>query len=300
MVVLSLLKNNSRWAWYAENAFVSGAVLLLLISYAMYLAVIPSEKYGYSTVYHITHSFFMAVLAFWCLQKVFDRTWNGYLLWLPLLILALVNIFYIAPGRTGMLVFIALLMLTLLQRLTIINTVIAGTLACLLITGTYLTSANFSSRINQAIVEVQDYQTGSSRSSMGMRFDWWQNSLTMIREKPLWGHGMGAFETVQADLITSSTTKTQPSDNPHNEYLFIAVQTGLIGLGLFILLLGGMFFYSFRLLKPQRYLLQGVVVAMASGCLMNSFLFDSHQGHFFAILAAVLCSAPAATKPSSQ
>jgi O-antigen ligase len=98
-------------------------------------------------------------------------------------------------------------------------------------------------------------------------------------------------------LIAGS--ETQPTDNPHNEYLFITVQSGLVGGGLFIALLLSLLFHSARLPSPRRYLLQGVVVAMAVGCLMNSFLFDSHQGHFFAIIAAVL-SLPGRATPALQ
>jgi O-antigen ligase len=43
--------------------------------------------------------------------------------------------------------------------------------------------------------------------------------------------------------------------------------------------------------------LQGVIVAMAVGSLMNSFLFDSHPGHFYAILSAIL--AVPAIKPTT-
>jgi hypothetical protein len=34
---------------------------------------------------------------------------------------------------------------------------------------------------------------------------------------------------------------------------------------------------------------------MAAGCLMNSFLLDSHPGHFFAVLAGLLSIPPATT-----
>ena len=119
-----------------------------------------------------------------------------------------------------------------------------------------------------------------------MRLDWWQNSMTLIGQKPLFGHGTGSFASVQKTLIQGA--KTEPTTNPHNEYLFIAVQSGLVGAALFVGLLASQFFYSFGLKPPRRYLLQGVIVAMACGCLMNSFLYDSHQGHFYAILSAIL------------
>ena len=151
-----------------------------------------------------------------------------------------------------------------------------------------MTSTNFSSRVREAVAEMNNYQAESSRTSLGMRFDWWQNSLALIEQKPVFGHGTGSFKAAQADLIKGS--ETQPTDNPHNEYLMIAVQTGIVGLTLWLALLGAQLIAAFRLQPPRKFLLQGVVVAMAAGCLMNSFLFDSHQGHFYAIISAIFCT----------
>lgn len=286
-MTISLLGANDKAAKYAENGFVIGCILLLTISYAMYFSIIPMEKYGYSTVYHITHSFFMAVLAFWCLQRTFDSRKHIYL-WLPVFIAASINLFYIAPGRTGMLVYVALIFLTLFQHFSVKNSILATLVACLLIALTFITSSNFSSRVREAVTEVQNYQSESSRTSLGMRFDWWHNSVDLIYLKPIFGHGTGSFEAVQGELIKE--TKTKPTDNPHNEYLLIGVQVGLLGMTVFIIFLSALFFYSFRLHPQRRYLLQGVVVSMVCGCLMNSFLLDSHPGHYFAILSAILCT----------
>ena len=90
-----------------------------------------------------------------------------------------------------------------------------------------------------------------------MRFDWWQNSVDLIKAKPLTGHGTGSFEKVQKDLIKG--TRTKPSDNPHNEYLLLSVQVGIAGGLLFIAILASLFRRSFLLAGTDRYLLQGVV-----------------------------------------
>lgn len=296
-MVVSLFRDNSEARQYAEYSFISGCVLLLAISYAMYFSFIPMEKYGYSTVYHITHSLFMAFLAFWFLQQVFNV--NHYIVvWLLLFIATSVNLLYIAPGRTGMLIYLALILLTLYQRVSVKKSILLTVVALFVIGAAFTTSKNFSTRVNEAIKEIQTYQTGSSRTSLGMRFDWWLNSLELIQQKPVFGHGTGSFKVAQKELIKES--RTQPTDNPHNEYLLIGVQTGLVGLALFVALLGSLFFFSFKLPPPRRYLLQGVVVAMACGCLMNSFLYDSHPGHFFAILSAVFCTPIAQSNSNSQ
>ena len=288
-MVVAFMTGNENAAKLAEDSFILGCVILLILSYGIFFSIIPSERYGYSVVYHITHNFFMAILAFWCLQRAFDSRQYRYL-WLVLFLAATINLFYIAPGRTGMLVYIALILLSLFQHLSLKKAMAATLLAALVIAIAFATSANFSSRVREALDEVKGYQAESSRTSLGMRFDWWQNSVDLIGQKPIFGHGTGSFKTVQAELIKSS--KTKPTDNPHNEYLMIGVQTGLVGLTVWLAFLGAQFIAAFRLQPPKRFLLQGIVIAMVVGCLMNSFLLDSHPGHFYAIISAILCIPP--------
>lgn len=284
-MAVSYFRGREEKAVYGEWCYIGGSILLLTISYAMYFGFIPTEKYGYSTVYHITHSFFMALLAFWALQRIIDGPVQRFF-WALVFIATLINLFYIAPGRTGMLVFVGLLLVSVFQRLSFKKAML-GLLVCVAVVGVaYFTSSNFSSRVTEAVHEVQHYQPGQSRTSLGMRFDWWHNSITLIKEKPLLGHGTGSFEVVQKQLIEG--TKTKGSDNPHNEYLLIAVQVGLVGCLLYVTLLGGIFVTGIQTSKPGGFMLQGIAVSMFLGCLMNSFLFDSHQGHFFAIISAVM------------
>ncbi len=288
-MTVSLMSGYDNARRLAEDSFILGCVILLVISYGIFFSIIPSERYGYSVVYHITHSFFMAILAFWCLQRAFDSRQYRYL-WLVIFIAATINLFYVAPGRTGMLVYIALIPLSLFQHLSFRKSVAAVLVATLAIGLAFSTSTNFSSRVREALNEIRGYQAESSRTSLGMRFDWWQNSIDLIVQKPVFGHGTGSFKAVQSELIKGG--KTKPSDNPHNEYLMVAVQAGLVGLGIWLLLLGTQFLASFRLQPPRRYLLQGVVIAMAGACLMNSFLHDSQPGHFYAFITAILCIRP--------
>ena len=287
VMAVSYLHNEENKAILAEKTFAAGSILLLSISYSMYFGLVPTEKFGYSTVYHITHSFFMAILAFWALQKTIASA-KFRLFWCFIFITTCINLFYIAPGRTGMLVFIVLTILTIFQHLSLKKALIGMLLCGGAIGAILISSENFSTRLQQAVVEIENYQPGSSRTSLGMRFDWWHNSIALIKERPLLGHGTGSFEDEQKRLIKG--TKTMKSDNPHNEYLLLGVQVGLVGVALYLSLLGGLFGASYEKKKPYNFLLQGVVLAMFCGCLMNSFLFDSHQGHFFAILSAILIS----------
>ena len=284
---MSLLAGKKDTSQLAENCFIAGCILLLLLSILMFFGVLPNAKYGHSTVYHITHSFFMAILAFWALQRSFQLG-KYRKLWPLIFIAASVNLFYMVPGRTGMLVYVTLIILTIFQRIRLKYAIPAILLAVSMLIVTYNTSHNFSTRVQEAIHEIHDYNPEVSRTSLGMRFDWWRNSVELMLAKPLLGHGTGSFGIVQKKLVAG--TKTKVSDNPHNEFLMLGVQVGFAGPILFLALLSTLFYNGIKTKKPEGFLLQGVTVAMATGCLMNSFLFDSHQGHFFALMAAVLAA----------
>ncbi len=300
-IVLSLLQADQKKhrkntaAKSAQNALLAGMTTLMLISYAMYWGWLTTEKFGYSTIHHITHSFFMAILSFWALQKLIfalisknkDKIWHN-TFFLLLFLLATVNLFFISAGRTGMVLCTLLIILSILQRLKFSQTILSVFLICTIITGTYQISDNFSNRVDEAIEDIQNYQPGESRSSLGMRFDWWQNSICLIKQAPLTGYGTGSFATEQHKLTTGTPTMT--SDNPHNEYLLLGVQLGFPGIAIFLLLLVTLFYISFSLPKEDKVLLQGIVLAFAWGCLANSWLLDSHSSHLFMIVTAVLVS----------
>lgn len=288
-LVLSLAFDDQALIRRAENGFVAGAVVLMLVSYAMGLALIPAAKYGNSLLFHITHSFFIALLAFWALQRAIDRP-RQRLPWAVVFLLATANIIFIAPGRTGMFTYAVLMGFATLQRLDLRRRIAGCLVFILLLPAGFMISTNISSRVQQALQDIIHYEPGTSRSSLGMRLDWWGNSIDLIRERPVFGHGTGSFAVRQQQLIAGGDT--MPSDNPHNEYLFIGVQLGLTGLALFLALLASQWIAAAGLNRHSRFLLQGIVLTMATGCLMNSFLFDSHQGHFYAFLSALLLASP--------
>ncbi|KAB2891913.1 MAG: O-antigen ligase family protein [Desulfobulbaceae bacterium] len=278
----------------AENGFLAGTAILMLISFGMHFSLIPSAKYGNSLLFHITHSFFMAMLAFWAFQRAIDHR-RYRIAWCVVFLLATANIVFVSPGRTGLFAYTVLIGFAILQRLSLRNRLAGCLILLLAIPAGFTVSGNISSRVQQALQDIIHYEPGASRSSLGMRLDWWGNSIDLIRERPVFGHGTGSFAFRQQELIEGSDT--MPTDNPHNEYLFIGVQLGLSGLALFVALLVSQWLSASRLKRHRRFVMQGIVLTMAAGCLMNSFLFDSHQGHFFAFLSALLLASPPQDHP---
>lgn len=293
--VISLMKGNKKGIQAAQDCFIAGCIILLLTSYGIAFSILPPVKFGNSILYHITHSFFMAILAFWSAHRAVDSKQYRYF-WIVIFVAVIANLAYICPGRTGMIILVLLMLLFISQRLSWKKQLVGLFVISSLLATAYLTSENVSTRFNTAWKEIHNYEQGKARSSMGMRFDWYNDSLQLIQEKPIFGHGTGSFAFIQKKAVENK--KTMETDNPHNEYLFIGVQLGYVGLITFVLLFIVQWLRSFNLSSRNRWLVQGVILSMAAGCLMNSFLFDSHQGHFFAFLSAIFYSSTRHPHPS--
>ena len=64
-------------------------------------------------------------------------------------------------------------------------------------------------------------------TSVGQRYLYAKNSLSLIRENPLFGHGAHQFEKIYSETFDTNN----PVKHPHNNFIFILVELGLLGLG---------------------------------------------------------------------
>ena len=146
----------------------------------------------------------------------------------------------------------------------------------------------FQTRVKEIIFDLK--KEGADRpasTSAGYRMEFYRNTLTLIEKNPLFGTGTGSFPAAYAELV-EGTGKNQ-SRNPHNEFMLITVQTGIVGLAALLWL----FWQQWRLapLLPtpmERGLAQGLVVMMGIICMLNSALLDHTEGLLYAWLTALL------------
>jgi O-antigen ligase len=123
--------------------------------------------------------------------------------------------------------------------------------------------------------------------AVGLRMEFYRNSLAIVRDHPLAGVGTGGFP--QAYAQRARGTGMVPTHNPHNEYLLIAVQTGVIGLLLLLNLFWQQWRLAPRLAAPlETHVARGLVLTIAAGCLFNSMLLDHTEGLLFAWLTGLL------------
>lgn len=201
-------------------------------------------------MHHTLYSIFVAVTVLLLLGQMFDKTVPKTIKILELFFLAstIVNLF-LNGGRTGQIGFlIAIFVFTItyfgFRKKYLLRTFAA---AVILFIGAYFSSPIFHQRVHQGILDIQGIVHGNFHSSWGLRMVMSKAGLQMLAEHPLVGFGVGdvmdefhRFARRRCDLkpfhfLTYNT-------HVHEEWLQIALQTGLIGLSLFILFI----YYLFR------------------------------------------------------
>jgi O-antigen ligase len=121
----------------------------------------------------------------------------------------------------------------------------------------------------------------AARTSVGYRLEFYDNTLKLIRDRPLLGAGTGGFPDAYKRQVAG--TAMAPAGHPHNEYLHLMAQLGIPGL----VALLALFWVPWRLaprlpLAHEGILARGIVLTIAVGCVVNSLLLDHTEGLFFA------------------
>jgi O-antigen ligase len=246
------------------------------------------EQGGASFKSRITHSIFISFFAFFSAHKAYDGQRYAKLYWV-LFILCVYNLFFIVEGRTGQLIAVLLVLLFGVQRFTkkyFLLTVLVMTI----LLGFFLAFSDKATRISEGFASTQAYLQShpeKTEVSMGARFTFWRNSLKLIAEKPFLGHGTGSFAKEYERIAQNEHLIAK---NPHNEFLMIGVQLGLLGLSIYFGFLASQYYYAKKLPNKEKWLAQGVLLSLIVTSLFNSPFLDHTEGHWFASMIA-LCFA---------
>lgn len=286
-------------------AFCVAAVASVAVSHLAYLnllshsSLLPREAYypiGFKG--SITHSLIVALSAYLFAlyaREEPNRTYRvGYI---ALALTAAHNVIFMGWGRTAYLVlgilFLYFFVVTLGRR----GLAAFCALAVAILATAYISSATFQQRITDFAQQLRGWQPGvPSDDSVGERFEFFINSLRLVREHPLAGSGTGSFPAEYARIVADQNMLA--TVNPHNEYVLIAVQIGLLGLASLVYLFYRQWRYAGELAPLFcRDLARGLVLTFIVGCLFNSLLLDHTEGLLFAWLTALVFAAPAKSLP---
>lgn len=293
-----------RWRLYAYYAFVIAMLVALLVSFAMSLGWVPpwpvpqhheaSPSIPFKS--RIAYGLFLAFAAYLMTHHLLrSQGFRQRLLWGAAASMAAFNLMFMVGGRTGHVIFTALLLLLAYQHWAYLRKrwPIFAAATAVAVTVVLFTSPAIQSRSD----DIGLAASNPEQSSIGQRLIMWQTSLRVIADHPVAGAGTGSFAGEYAKKAYDHPSLL--TGNPHNEYLLIMGQLGILGLGGFLLLFYRQLQESAALPPPYGFAAQGLVVAMAVGCLFNSFLYDHGEGHFFAVYSGMLFSGLGNPQPPS-
>ena len=282
-ITLSLTRGCANVPRNIVNAFLLGYLVILVNAYLVHFNFIEPNSYSIKR----SGGGFLVIFAYLVLQRTVLDTSRRFL-WALLFLVLSYDIFFILNTRTGWLIAIALALLFVVQRFPLKQQGVFFTLIVLLALGIFYISPSVQQRVDMTINHLHAYhpEEKNARTSVGLRLDWYQNSIDLLKVKPLFGHGTGSYEIVQNKLIAG--TDTEAATDPHNEYLLTAVQIGLVGCTVLLLFLADPLVRSRRLLllkhKEQAFALQATVLFLVIGCFFNSWLLSTIPSHIFAFL----------------
>lgn len=304
-----LMLSNEAHRRRAQYTFLAAMTVTLLLSWLVGLEILPIQHWMDKAVAadnpvifhsHITQNNMMALAVFFALLNCRDAASRGArVAWGLFALLGTINVFFMVQGRTGYMIMMLLLvwfawstLARIMRKRGRLWSWRQGIAAVLIFAGfsiiVYQASSRLQERVGLVVSEYRAWQPNHGKdTSTGQRLDFYYNTLQIARQYPVFGVGTGGFAA--AFVQQTRGTDVIQTTNPHNEYLFVAVQTGMIGLGLLMFLFYTSWRCASQLDSPfEQDAARGLVLAYLVNSAFNSPLHDHADGLFFAFMTAVL------------
>lgn len=269
------------------NAFFVASIITLIGSYLLKFGIIHSSRPEYFFKDRIDHGLFMAFFCFYCCHKMMS-TEKYQFVYVLLIVWSVHNIFFICTGRIGQLLCIMLILLFSLQRLSK-KYIFLILMICVLFLTLFLGFSEKNNRFHNGFNEIATYAAEDNAKvddiSMHLRLTYWKHALTIIEKKPWVGHGLGSFATEYRKIALPS--EDLMGGTPHNEFLMITAQLGVVGLAFFLLFLILQYRFSLRLTSEYRYFAQGVLLTTVLASLFNPTFISHVKGYWLICLIAI-------------
>jgi O-antigen ligase len=194
--------------------------------------------------------------------------------------LFLANIFYIAPGRTAIVVMPLLLIVFGFRFFGWKGVLIACLAGVVIAAAAWAASPFLRARVLASFDEVRAYQQGNAISSSAIRLEIWKKSFDFVATAPVLGHGTGSIPEQFRHAAVGEGVSAMPATHPHNQILAVAIQLGFLGTAILMT----MWVAHLALFRgPGLIAWIGIVLVTQNlaSAPFNSHLFDSFHGWLY-------------------
>ncbi|WP_407654296.1 O-antigen ligase family protein [Bradyrhizobium prioriisuperbiae] len=289
-ILLYHFERSERGLWVLKAFLVSCALLMVLswiVLVAPGLKVTATTNPGVPVKNYIDQSqeftLCMFALASPALALFRQRRFAWAAACVALMLGFFANMMFVVSARTALVYIPVLLVLFAVLHLSARASLIllAATVAAAVLVG--LTSPYLRDRIANVAVEYQGYQSNAVTST-AQRLEYWNKSLKFIGQAPVFGNGTGSTKQLfEREAVGQTGLLAEVIGNPHNQTLNVAVQWGLVG----CLVLYAMWIVHLMLFRGvvglATWVGLTVVVQNVVSSLLNSHLFDFHEGWMYVL-----------------
>lgn len=303
-----------RQALHVGYGFLASCLVILVLSYAALLWPAGPWKWfnslGVPFKDNAVQSECFAICALG-LALGAARVWSGgdrrravALALLALLFFA--NIFLIYVSKTGMLVAFTLVAVFVLRTGGWRTALVLGVPIVLIVAGSLIYSPAAQQRVAEITTDVTAAgKDGTETISTASRIDFWKKASEFVKQAPLLGHGTGSIRPLYQSMeATRPSPYGEAVADPHNQFLHVVLQVGLLG-GALLLAMWAAHFRLFAECDMISTMGLAIVAQNFVGSLFNSHISQVTQGMLYCLgvglLGAVVLQIEAVkAKPSSD
>jgi len=278
---------------YLFSAFLLAMLLSEVMSWGIFMEWITYKNISPQDpspfMHHTFYSIFLAVTIFILLTQFFQTKVLLYKVLAGIFLFsAMINLF-LNGGRLGQLAFfIALLTFIYLRyKITLKSVGLSFALIIGVFMLAYTMSPVFKTRMDLSLVSLKKISVGDYNSSWGIRTNILIVAKEVVKEQPFLGTGIGNARTIFLEKSKQfpQTGFFSNLKHLHNQYMQILVETGIVGLLLFLLFL--LLLVQLDLEKEQFIFMMAVVVIFLVGFVGEPLFFSRKPYLLFNFLIAL-------------
>ncbi len=277
-------EHGARLLW----GFFASVAVLLMFSWA--LVVFPkipwrAPSFGVPVKDYILQSDEFLICAFALLNVAIERgcagRWRSATLLIVLALAFLTNIAFVETARTTLLVASVLILLLGWRHFRWKGLIGAALLFSLLGGMAAFESPYLRMRLGNSVTEFQSWRKNDAVNATALHLQFLEEALSFVATAPVIGHGTGSIAAqYRKAAFGEAGAAGVASVNPHNQILAVAIQLGLLGAAV-LLVMWGAHFMLFRGSGLLDWIGIIVVTDNVVSSLINSHLFDFTQAWFY-------------------
>jgi len=286
-LVLLHFRRSGHGAWVIQGFFYATLALLIV---SLGLALIPGlhwrgvqigvpvKDYVYQSMEFVLCAFVLFGYAFAAGRS---QRWRQAAGLAALALLFLTDVFFVATGRTALILAPVLLFVLGWREFRWKGIVGAVVLGGVVAATVWFGSPYLRAKLTISYHDWQAYRVSDAPNSTGLHLEFLRKSLSFIKASPVIGYGTGSIaEQFRNAAIGQSGAAAAPAVNPHNQIFAVAIQLGLVGAAVLV----AMWIAHLLLFTGgglTAWIGMAVVVQNIASSTFNSHLFDFTSGWLY-------------------